>query len=128
MSESSEQIALFEWAAFVGGAIPELSLLFAVPNGGARSKATAARLKNEGVKAGVPDLCLPVRTDLYGALWIELKRPGTRLKPKGRVSEAQKEWLGALQAHGQCAAVCFGWGEARDMILAYLRGEQKEIG
>ena len=30
--------------------------IFAIPNGGARSPATAGRLKAEGVSSGVPDL------------------------------------------------------------------------
>lgn len=53
----------------------ELALLHHIPNGGARSKATAGRLKAEGVKAGIPDICLPVPKNGYGALYIELKVP-----------------------------------------------------
>ena len=33
--------------------------IFAIPNGGARSIATAGRLKVEGVSPGVPDLFIP---------------------------------------------------------------------
>ena len=33
--------------------------IFAIPNGGARSPATAGRLKAEGVSSGVPDLFVP---------------------------------------------------------------------
>ena len=43
--------------------------IFAIPNGGARSITTAAKLKVEGVSAGVPDLCIPA----WG-MWIEMKR------------------------------------------------------
>ena len=67
-SESQEQQALFEWAELSKRCFPELELLFHVPNGGARSKATAGRLKAEGVKPGVPDLCLPVPRGAYHGL------------------------------------------------------------
>ena len=54
--EHVEQAALFRWAEFARARLPELTLLHAIPNGGHRHKATAARLKAEGVKRGVPDL------------------------------------------------------------------------
>lgn len=60
--------------------------LFAVPNGGKRDVTTAAKLKAEGVVAGVADLILLVRNSKYGALLIEMK---TRT---GRQSESQKQW------------------------------------
>lgn len=50
MSEHSDQCAIFEWVALNEGRLPELGLLFHVPNGGKRDKVTAARLKAEGVK------------------------------------------------------------------------------
>ena len=59
-SEHQEQAALFRWAWFAQVKHPALALLYAIPNGGHRHKAVAARMKAEGVKAGVPDLCLPV--------------------------------------------------------------------
>lgn len=59
-TEAEEQIALFEWATLQSGRFPELALLYHVPNGGSRNKIEAARLRAQGVKSGVPDLCLPV--------------------------------------------------------------------
>lgn len=123
MSESAHQQALFQWAAVEAHRIPALRMLYAIPNGGHRHKATAAKLKREGVKKGMLDVCLPVRVANFGALYIELKRPAERGKPKGRLSESQEQWLGDLQAYGQCAGVCYGWEEARALILAYLKGE-----
>lgn len=86
MSESAEQRALFSWAAMQAKARPELAMLLAIPNGGHRSKATAGRLKAEGVRAGVPDVALPVARAPHGGLWIELKRPKTPGSPRGRPS------------------------------------------
>ena len=57
-SEHQEQVALFRWAEFAIARWPELALMYAIPNGGHRHKAVAAGLKAEGVKRGVPDVCL----------------------------------------------------------------------
>ena len=54
MSEADEQRVVVEWCDWMR--IP----VFHIPNGGSRHKAEAARLKAQGVKAGVPDLCIPV--------------------------------------------------------------------
>lgn len=59
--------------------------VFAVPNGGLRSKSEAARLKWVGVLAGVPDLCLVCPSGRI--CFIEVKRPG------GRLSEEQKKFI-----------------------------------
>lgn len=84
-NESVEQQCLFRWAEFASGKYPELRLMYHIPNGGARSKATAGRLKAEGVKAGVPDICLPVSRDGYHGLYIELKR-----ERGGKISQARQ--------------------------------------
>ena len=69
-TEAQEQMTLFSWAAMQSGKYPELNLLYHVPNGGSRHKAEAGRLRAEGVKAGVPDLCLPVARGQYHGLYI----------------------------------------------------------
>lgn len=120
MTEHDDQVALFRWAALQAKAVPELRLLFAVPNGGQRSKATAGRLKAEGVKAGVPDVCLPVPRDGFGACYIELKRSKQPGKPAGVETPAQKAMRKALTEAGNYAAVCHGWGEAREALMWYL--------
>lgn len=48
--ESGHQEALFSWAAYRTGLMPELQYMYHVPNGGKRDKATAAVLKRQGVK------------------------------------------------------------------------------
>ena len=118
--EHHEQVFLFTWAFHQRGLYPELDLLFAIPNGGRRDPISGARLKDEGVKPGIPDICLPVMRGRYGALWIELKAQ----KPNGAaVSPHQRHWLQALREHGHATAVCYGFDEARDKILSYLRLE-----
>lgn len=113
-NEAAEQEMLFNWAAWAEGQAPELSLLFHVPNGGKRNAAEAAHLKRQGVRAGVPDLCLPVARGGYHGLFIELKAEG------GRPSAAQKEWLGRLRVQGYKAEICVGWTAAAAVICDYL--------
>lgn len=111
-------------------------LLFAVPNGGARSKATAGKLKAEGVVAGVSDLILlvprfgPIRivegnadgmvtyigTDnLFCGLCIEMKTA------KGRQSPEQKEWQSKVESHCYKYAVCRSLDEFMNTINNYLQ-------
>ena len=66
--EAEEQAALFRWALLSRGRIPELDLLFHIPNGGSRHPREAANLKRQGVKAGVPDLFLPIARGKYHGL------------------------------------------------------------
>lgn len=112
--ESQEQQALIEWSNIQAKTYPELELLHHIPNGGKRNIATAARLKREGVKAGVPDLCLPVPRGGWHGLYIEMKAP------KGTVSENQKWWIEALRKQGYYAVVCYGWEAAKDTITCYM--------
>lgn len=112
--EHAEQAALFRWAEFARARLPELALLHAIPNGGYRNKATAARLKAEGVKRGVPDLCLPVARSGAHGLYIELKTV------RGKTTPEQLGWIRALRRQGYVAEVCHGWESARSMIEHYL--------
>lgn len=114
-TEGQEQAILFSWAAMTAGRRPELRLLFHIPNGGERRKSEAARFRAEGVKAGVPDLFLPVARGRWHGLFVELKR-----QKGGRVSEAQREWQEALTAQGYLARVAYGWKEAAALIEHYL--------
>ncbi len=85
------------------------TLLFAVPNGGARNAITGARLKDEGVTAGVADLILLLpqwfttwrgeQGCLYAGLCIEMKTP------TGRQTPEQRAWQAAVEAHGYKYAI-----------------------
>ena len=113
--EEQEQELIFRWAAYESATHPELRMLYAIPNGGKRDRITGARLKATGVKAGVPDMCLPVARGSYHGLYIELKR-----KKGGHVSDDQWNWLRDLIGYGYKAVVCKGFDEARATILDYL--------
>lgn len=81
-------------------------LIFAIPNGGYRSKATAAKLKVTGVTPGIPDLFIPE----YG-LWIEMKRANG-----GVVGREQKAVMEELERCGYTCRVAHGDNEARTIV------------
>lgn len=114
--EHDEQKALFDWAAWAAKQYPDLALMHAIPNGGHRHPVTAARLKAEGVKPGIPDIHLPVARGRYHGLWIELKR-----RCGGSVSPEQKAWKSALEHQGHRVEICKGFEEAKATIEEYLR-------
>lgn len=113
-NETTEQIKLFNWAKHNQAFIPELGLMFHVPNEGKRTRTSASILKAAGLRSGIPDICLPVSRRGYHALYIELKFRD------GRTSKEQKEMIGRLQAEGNAVYVCYGFEEAREVIRHYL--------
>ncbi len=153
-TEHAHQRALFAWAAIAApygfafandelaynaktraelnqwkAPVPALSRLFAIHNQGHGDQIRGNRAKAEGVKAGVPDVMLPVPRFENGGAWhaglfIELKRPISSTKKKGRASEAQNDWLPYLCDAGYIARVAFGWREAADIIQAYMTGKE----
>lgn len=116
--EGGIQMTLIDWTMLMENRWPELKLLFHVPNGGARGKAEAGRLKRQGVKAGVPDLMLPVARGGYHGLFIELKTE------KGSLTPEQKEWLRMLQEQGYAAKCCKGLDEAMRTLTNYMQSKK----
>jgi hypothetical protein len=121
-SEHAEQVALMKICKEHEVKYPELKLLHAIPNGGQRHVAVAAKLKAEGVKAGVPDLFLPAPRGNAHGLYIEMKKPG------GSVTQAQRRMMAALAAQGYACLVCYGWENAWREIEAYLKSKVVHIG
>ncbi len=113
--EHNEQVALMQWTIKAKGKYPEL-LLHAIPNGGRRDAITGRKLKEEGVKAGVPDLSLPVARGGYHGLYIEMKSVNGRINPR------QARWLELLDKQGYLTEVCRSSMEAIGVLMAYLDG------
>lgn len=113
-SESEEQQTLFQWAAIMQSRLPELALLHHIPNGGQRAVTTAKRLKAEGVKAGVPDVSLPVPKGIYHGLYVEMKAGKNKPTPQ------QLWWMQQLTRQGYFVTVAYGWKTAADAIEKYL--------
>lgn len=97
--------------------------MYHIANEGKRSMTSGLRLKSEGLKAGMPDICLPVGRGVFHALYIELKVGDN--KP----SKKQKEKLSQLAAVGNKAVVCYGWEDAKNEICKYmtLKEERKNV-
>lgn len=122
-TEHVEAVMLMRACRALEARLPELALLHAIPNGGKRARRTAANLKAEGVKAGVPDYFLPVARGGAHGLYVELKRT-----QGGRVSPEQRAWLSALEGQGYRVAVAMGWEQAFDEIRDYLaQGAANEL-
>lgn len=114
-SEATEQELLMDWCKLLENRYPELKLLYHIPNGGSRNAVEAANLKRQGVKAGVPDLCLPVARSGFHGLYIEMKYG------KNKTTEKQNEWLEALKEQGYFTTVCYGAEDAERVLSSYLR-------
>lgn len=117
--ESGHQEAIFAWCDYNKNRYPDLKLLYHVPNGGKRDAATARALKRQGVKAGVPDLVLPVPQCGFHGLYIELKAPG------GKLEQSQIDYLQAVEQRGYLALVCVGWQAAVQALSEYM--ERREL-
>lgn len=107
-SEATEQEHVINYCRYQG------ILIYAIPNGGKRNTREAANLKRQGVKAGVPDLCVPVARRGFHGLYIEMKYGNNK------ATEKQKEWLEALNREGYLAKVCNGFDEAIELLNYYF--------
>jgi len=113
--EHTEQVLFVQWARRMGFPI------FAIPNGGQRHRVVAAKLKLEGVRAGVPDLFLPIPVGEYHGLFIEMKR-----QTGSGLSSEQKTWKRTLEANGYKVIIGTGAKSAREQTLEYIR-EDKDL-
>lgn len=130
MAEHDEQVVIIQWARLVEGEYPALALLYAIPNGAklpyfktrrkdgkeTRWSPEAAKLKDEGMRAGVPDLCLPVARRGYHGLYIEMKYRENKPTPE------QTAYLDALAKEGYLAVVCWSAEDAIETLTEYLGG------
>lgn len=111
MSEAQEQEVVIQYCDLKH--IP----VYHVPNGGYRNAREGARLKAQGVKPGVPDLCIPVARSGFHGLYIEMKTE------TGKPSKAQTKWIYTLRVQGYCAYVCRGAESAIDLIDRYMSND-----
>lgn len=120
--EHQEQVALIQWATMQERNVPPLKNLFAIPNGGDRHFAVAAKLKASGVKRGVADLFLAWPVRVAGVI----DRPGLYIEMKfgkNKLSTDQVDWKNRLIAAGYAYWVCYSWKEAANVIIEYLGGD-----
>jgi len=105
-SEHMEQVRLVSWFRKT---YPS-HRIFAIANGGFRTKTTAMNLSAEGVTKGIPDLMIP-------SLWlfVEMKRTkGSTTSPE------QKDWISYLNSVGYTAIICKGFEAAKIEIIKII--------
>lgn len=113
ISEHKEQVAFVSWFRMQHPGVE----IFAIPNGGARNKIVACKLKSEGVTPGVPDLFIP-----EWRIWIEMKRA-----KGGVLSGAQRRMIEYL---GKCGYVCItahGCDDAIEKLKIFKKNLMKIV-
>ncbi len=126
--EEQHCCAFFEWCQLQSCAIPELKLIYHIPNGGMRPQKTdaqgrtysveAVKLKRMGARKGVLDYHLPVPRMVMGVLrtglWLEFK------SGDGRMSDEQHAFAGAMEQQGHVVALVRDWEQAKKLVVQYL--------
>lgn len=116
MVEGGIQADFFKWVRKAELIDPRLELLFAVPNGGKRDARTAARMKYEGVRPGIPDVLFGLPSDKYIGLAIEFKRP-----KGGSASIKQKRMMRQFTLAGWLVVIHTSRDEAVAEVKRYLQ-------
>ena len=112
--EHQEQAAFFQMLELEIPHRPALKWIHAIPNGGHRSKATAGKLKAEGVTPGVSDIFVPIPANGYHGLYIEMKAGKNTLTP------AQKEFGEFVVDRGYSFYAAWSAVEALTALQIYL--------
>lgn len=114
-SESQIQQKCIQWFQYTYPELWKDGMLYHNANEGIRLGGQGRRIKREGLRKGVADLCLSVPRKGYGALYIEMKKPG------GRISPEQKQWGENAIKHGNLWIVCYSLDEFEKAINNYLK-------
>lgn len=121
-SEHQIQCAYFDWVDLQAKQDRRYRRIFAIPNGGDRHFAVAAKLKKEGVRRGVLDVCIAVAVTHASTCWI----PGCFIEFKRHPNKPtieQQEWIEELLKGGFCVALAYSWEAAAGATRSYLAGE-----
>lgn len=113
-TESQIQTACMDWFKLQYRQLWEDGMLYHIANEGIRLGGQGRRAKREGIVRGVADLCLSVPRHGYGALYIEMKRPGCYQSPE------QKTWQKCTEKHGNKYVVCKSLQEFIVTVNRYL--------
>lgn len=92
-----------------------------IPNGGYRNQAEGAKLKRMGVKAGIPDICIPIPIKPYHGLYLEIKR-----KRNYKISSHQKYIHPKLKSLGYRMEIVKSLEEAITIVREYFSNAEWE--
>ncbi len=127
-TEAQEQEALITWAEHyefnLGEGLYERRFklrdyLLAIPNAAKRTVIGGVMMKRQGLTPGVADLFLALPMGAYAGMWIEMKRRSKQ----AHLSNLQALFLNVMRGVGYKAIVAYGWDEAREKILEYIKDE-----
>ena len=111
-TETEEQITVIEYCDL--HQIP----IYHIANEGKRTRYAGDLLKQMGMRAGFPDLCVPIPKGKYHGFYIEMK------SASGKATKDQIRWLKCLKNNDYATAICYSSTEAIDKIEKYLRLEK----
>lgn len=107
--EHDTQVELFR--DHIGPRLVDGAVAFAIPNGGRRHPKVGREMKAEGVTAGVPDVFLLYRGQVF---FLEIKKD-----KGGQVSKEQRAMIARLAAAGATCAVANGLAQAIEYLESW---------
>lgn len=114
VSESHIQQSCINWFKAQYPRLWQDGVLFHIANEGIRLGGSGKRAKREGIIRGVADLCLAMPRKGFGALYIELKKPGSYQRPE------QRTWQENMEKHGNKYVVVKSVESFMRVIQEYL--------
>ncbi len=118
--EAVEQAKVIAWARANERNYPYLWMLHSSLNGLKRTKNAQGKAKQQGMLSGVPDLFLPVKSNYFNGLYIEMK------SAKGRVGVEQSRFLKCAAENGYSVVVCYSAVDAINTIKSYLEQQNNQ--
>lgn len=112
--ESDELITFFDYVRRLENRDPRFKSIYHIANERKTTPRAGYRLKQKGVRAGVPDVCVPIPTKQYSGLYIEFK-----IKPN-KLTEHQTAMCTLLHGLGYCVRVAWSSTEAIQILKDYL--------
>ena len=119
--ESKMQVELFNLIRARGKTCEKWFVIHSTPNGGHRTTTTAKKMKSEGVLAGVWDIKIPVQTEHYAGMFIEMKYGNNKLTEHQKLFREKTDKANAGFKPFKWV-VCYSHWEAYKEIENYLKG------
>ena len=110
--EHKLQVSICKWLDFT-----QDFYYYAIPNGGARHRLVAIKLKMEGVKAGVADMFWMLSNNNWKGLFIEVKIE------KGSQQPNQKAFQAIAISHGYYYSIVRSIDDCENLIKKFKANE-----
>lgn len=120
--ENEIQTAYFAWVLEPSNIelMPELDLIYAIPNGSNKSKTERWLHQQTGLRSGVPDIHVPVSRKPFFSLYIEVKRYKAFQLKNHDCSANQLLWHEKLRKQGHKVIVEYSLAELIRLTKEYL--------